>query len=146
MLSFDPNMNSGQRLRQVGLPHARGPEEHEDADRALRVLQPRARSPHGLRDRADRLALADHALVEELLHLEQPRRLLGGDPRQRDARPHGDDVADVLVAHHQLVAGALRLHLLLELLELRLQAHLALAQLGGVLVLLVADRLVLLAP
>ena len=61
----------GQRPGELGLPHARGAEEDERADRPLRVLEPGARPPHGLGDGHDRTVLADDPAVQLLLHVEQ---------------------------------------------------------------------------
>ena len=49
----------GQRARQLGLADAGRAEEHEAADRPVRVLEPGARAADRARDRRDRLLLAD---------------------------------------------------------------------------------------
>ena len=53
----------GQRLAQLGLADAGRAQEQERADRAVRVRQAGARTPHRIGDHADRLLLADHALA-----------------------------------------------------------------------------------
>ena len=61
----------GQRLGQLGLADARRSEEHERADRPVRILQAGARAAHGFRHRLHRLALADDALADLVLHAQQ---------------------------------------------------------------------------
>ncbi len=51
-----------ERLGQLGLADAGGAQEHERAHRPVRVLEPRARTAHGGRDRMDGFGLADDAL------------------------------------------------------------------------------------
>ncbi|KWT97198.1 hypothetical protein APY03_1758 [Variovorax sp. WDL1] len=60
-----------QRLAQLGLAHARGAQEEEGAGGPVGVRQARARAPDGVGDSADGLVLADHALVQLVLHLQQ---------------------------------------------------------------------------
>ncbi len=54
-----------QRLGQFGLAYPGRPKEVEGTDGALRVLQPRARSPQGPRYRTHRLLLPDYALMQD---------------------------------------------------------------------------------
>ncbi len=61
----------GQGLGQLGLANAGRTEEHERADRALRVFQPGACPPHRLGDGLDGFFLADDGLLEFLFHLQQ---------------------------------------------------------------------------
>ena len=93
----------GERARELGLPDAGGPEEDERAGRALRVLDAGARAADRLRDGDDRLVLADDALVELVLHPDELLRLGLGELEDRDARPHGDDVGDLLLADLRLL-------------------------------------------
>ena len=65
------NRNAGQRLAQLGLADAGGPEEQERAGRPVRIGQARARAADRVGDRGDRLVLADHALVQLGFHLQQ---------------------------------------------------------------------------
>src|SRR6185503_18479735 len=44
-------------------------------------------------------------------HVEQPLGFLGGDTGHRDARPHRDDLGDLLLVDRRLVAADLRLPL-----------------------------------
>ena len=50
----------GERTRRLGLPDAGGPEENEGADRAARILKPGPRTTNGIRNRRERLVLAQH--------------------------------------------------------------------------------------
>ena len=101
----------GERLGELRLPDAGRPEEDERADRALGILEPGAGPANGLGDDPDRLLLADDPVVERVLHVEQPLRLLLGDAGDRDAGPHRDDLGDLLLVDRRLVAGDLRLPL-----------------------------------
>ena len=88
----------GERAGELGLPDARRAEEDERAGRPLRILDPGAGAADRLRDGDDRRVLADHALVQLLLHADEPLRLGLGELEDRDARPHRDDVGDLLLA------------------------------------------------
>ena len=70
----------GQRPGQLGLADARRAQEDEGSDRPAGVLQPCPAAAHGLRHRHDGVVLADHPLVQVLLHSEQARRLLLDHP------------------------------------------------------------------
>ena len=72
--SSSPNMNSASALASNVLPTPRGPEEQEAADRPMRIFQTAAAAADRLADRLDRLVLADDALVQLVLHLEQAQR------------------------------------------------------------------------
>ena len=65
------NMNSASARASSVLPTPVGPEEEERADRAVGVLQPGARAPERVRDGLDGLVLADDALVQALLHVDE---------------------------------------------------------------------------
>ena len=104
------------------------------------VLDARAGAPDRLRDRDDRLALADHALVQLVLHVHEPLGLRLGELEDRDARPHGDDVGDLLLTDLGLLLPLLRAPLLLELLFLLRELSLLVAQARGLLEFLSLDR------
>src|SRR5207302_8804310 len=78
----------GERARELRLADAGGPEEDERAGRPFGVLQAGARAPDRLRDNFDRWVLADHALVQFVLHPHQLLRLGLGELEHRNARPH----------------------------------------------------------
>src|SRR5919109_301540 len=105
----------GERARQLGLADAGRAEEHERACRPLRVLEARARAPDRLRDDLDRLVLADHALVELVLHAHELLGLGLGELEHGDAGPHRDDVGDLLLADRRPPAALARLPGVLEL-------------------------------
>ena len=67
----------GERLGQLGLADAGRAEEQEGGDRPAAFAQAGAGEAHGVAHRLDRLVLADDALVQPLLHLDQPLALLG---------------------------------------------------------------------
>ena len=80
----------GERARELGLAHAGRAEEDEAADRPVRILQAGARAAERVRDRLDRLVLADDALVQPLLHLQRASRSrprAGGRPGSRSSAP-----------------------------------------------------------
>src|SRR6266487_2161744 len=133
----------GQRLRQLGLADAGRPQEDERADRTLGIFQAGARAPHRLRDRDDRLLLADDAIVQEVLHLEQPGRLIPLQSLDRNARPHADHLGDVLLSDIRALGDlgvAADAQVALDLGDSPQHALLALAQVGGQVVLLILDR------
>ena len=86
----------GQRARQLGLADAGGPDEQERADRPVGVLEAGARAPERIRHGLDRLVLADHPRVQALLHVHELLDLALHQARDRDPRPLGDDLRDVL--------------------------------------------------
>ena len=96
----------GERLRELGLADAGRAEEDERADRAVRILQAGARAPQRVRDGVDRRLLADDALVQPLLHVDELLHLALEQPVDGDLRPGGDDGGDVvlvdLLLHHRL--------------------------------------------
>jgi hypothetical protein len=61
----------GQRAGKFRLPHSGRAEKDERADRPVRVLQARARAPERVGHGLDGLVLADDALVQPLLHVDQ---------------------------------------------------------------------------
>ena len=63
----------GERAGQLGLADAGGAEEQERPDRPVRVGQAGAAAADGVGHRGDRLVLADHPLVEDLLHADELR-------------------------------------------------------------------------
>jgi len=127
------------------LPHAGGAHEDEGADRPLGILEPSSGTPNGLRDDVDRLLLADDALVQRILHVEQAIRLLGADADHGDPRPHADDLGDLLLGHDRDVLGRFLVPRGTQGVDLLLALRLLVAQAGGSLVVLGGDRLVLLA-
>src|SRR3989442_1318901 len=131
----------GQLLRQVRLAGPRRADEEEDADRAARVLQAGASAPDRPCDGRDGHLLPDDLRVERLLHLEELLGLLLGEPAHRDARPHGDDLGDVLIGHLRALLRLREEPVGLRLLELVLLRALRLAQRRGLLVLLLLHGL-----
>ena len=98
---------AGQRLGQLGLADACGAEEHERAHRPVRILQAGAGAAHGGRDRLHGLALADDALGQILLHVQQLLALALEHLVDRHAGPARDDLRHVVGRHrlfHQAAA------------------------------------------
>ena len=102
-----------ERARELGLADAGRAEEDERADRAVRILQPGARAPERVRDRLDGRVLADDALVQPLLHVDELLDLALEQPRDGNARPRRDDGGDVvlvdLLLHHRRLGRLLAL-------------------------------------
>src|SRR5205814_4471346 len=125
---------------------AGGTEDDDKPGPPLRVINPRTRAPDRLRDRLDRDVLADHPLVELVLH---PQELLGlnlGQLEDRDPRPHRDDVRDLLLANLGPVAALTALPLILELVLAVGELALLVTQVRGLLELLRLDRRLLRRP
>ena len=93
----------GERLGQQRLAHARRAEQQEGADGPARVLQIRARPAQRLANGGNRLVLADDDLLHFLLDGQQPLHLALLHPLQRNARPFGDDVQNVLFVHDHVL-------------------------------------------
>ena len=86
----------GQRLGQLGLADARRTEEDERTDRLAGIVQPGARTAHGVGNGRDGLLLPDDALVEFVLHVEQFLALRGQHARHGNARPARHHLGNVL--------------------------------------------------
>ena len=125
----------GQGAGQLGLADAGRPQEDERADGPIRILQPGAGADDRLGHRGDRLVLADDALVQLFLQVQQLLHLAFQQLRHRDAGPAADDLGDVLLVDFFLdePEGALLARQLLFLfLELAFQGgQLPVLQLGG---------------
>ena len=96
------NRNAASALVSSVLPTPVGPEEHERADRPVRILQAGARAAHRVGDGVHRLVLADDALGELVLHAQQLVALAFQHLVDRNAGPARDDLRDVL-GRHRLV-------------------------------------------
>ena len=106
-----PNMNSASALASSVLPTPVGPRKMNEPIGRFGSLSPaRAR-----RTALETISIAScwpmTRLVERVLHLEQALRLLLGDAGDRDARPHRDDLGDLLLADRRLVGRDLGLPL-----------------------------------
>ena len=134
-----------QRARQLRLTDAGRTAEDEAADRPLRILQARAAAPDRAADRLDRFVLADHPLVQLVLHVDQALGLGLTQARNRNASPTAHDEADIVFVDRRPVRLALLLPLFLLLVDLALQLALRVAQLRRALEVLIADRRFLLA-
>ncbi len=86
----------GQRFGQLGFADARRAEEDERADGFARVVEPRPRTPHGIRNGGDGLLLTDDPFVEFFLHVKQFFAFGGQHPRHGNPRPARNHLGDVL--------------------------------------------------
>ena len=101
--SSSPNRNSASVRASSVFPTPEGPRKMNEPVGRFGSLIPGARAADRLGDGDDRLLLADDALVELVLHADQLLRLGLGQLEDRDARPHRDDVRDLLLADLRLV-------------------------------------------
>ena len=88
-----------ERLGKVGLAHARGADKYEGAYRLVRLIQPRSCPADGAGDGGDGLVLADYALVQVLLQMQQLFALLLCELGDGHARPTADDIGNLLRAY-----------------------------------------------
>ena len=131
----------GQNFGQLRLADAGRAQEDEAADGALWILQPGASAPHRLADRLDRFILADDPFMELFFHSQQPLPLFTAHSIDRHTGPHRDDLGDIVGGDDGLV-GYLA-PAFAQLLELRLQLDLAVAQIDGIIEALRFERLFL---
>jgi len=113
--SSSPNRNSASVRASSVLPTPEGPRKMNEPVGRFGSLRPARRAADCLRHGLDGRLLADDALVQLVLH---PHQLLGLGLRQledRDARPHRDDVGDLVLTDGRAVAGLAGAPLLLEL-------------------------------
>ena len=78
------------------LPTPVGPRKRNDPIGRCGIRQTGSRSPDGAGHRGDRFVLADHPLVQDILHADELRHLALHEPRHGHAGPLGDDLGDVL--------------------------------------------------
>ena len=102
-------MNSASAFASSVLPTPVGPRKRKEPIGRLRVGEPGPRAPQRVGDRLDRLVLADHPVVQALLHVDQLLDLALHQAADRDPGPFGDDLGDVLLGHlvgeHRAAAG-----------------------------------------
>ena len=113
--------------------------EDERADGPLGILEPGTSPADRPRDGVDGLLLADDPLVQRVLHVQQPLRLLLGDAGDGHAGPHRDDLGDVLFGRRRRVSGHARLPVAAQLVELARAEVSASRSAGRTLVVLVVD-------
>ena len=107
------------------------------------VLQAGAGAAHSLGDADDGFILADDALVEFLLHVEETGSFLLSQPRDRYAGPHGDDFGDVFLGNLGAFLVAVGFPLSFQVAHVFREVQFAVAQFGGDFVLLGSDGFVL---
>src|SRR6266849_50137 len=122
--------------RQLGLAHASRPEKNERANRTLGIAESGARAANGVRNPLQCRVLADHALPEPILHVDQLLDFTLEHLRDRNASPLGDDAGDILFVYFFLQHSrlALAIHLRVELAQFVLRlAQQAIADLSDAL-------------
>ena len=131
----ESNMNSASARASSVLPTPVGPMNRKRADRAVGVLQPGARAAQRVGHGLDGLVLADHALVQALLHVHEllpprtPSACDTGMPVQRatTSATSSSSTSSLRKVRSDCSSRSLRLLLGDQLLEL---GDLAVAQLG----------------
>ena len=122
-----------------------GPAKMNEPFGRLGSLRPGALTTDRLRERRDRLFLADDALVQRLLHEDEAARLLFGELEDRDAGGLCEHLGDQSLIDHGVGCDIPAAPLLLEAQALREQGLLLVAQRRGLLEVLVLGCLLLLA-
>ena len=101
----------GEGLCKLRLANARGTEEEEAADGAVRVRDAGPRALDGLSHETHGLILTDNALVDDLVKAQQLFALALHQAADGDARPLAHDVGDLVfghgVVHHGVLARVL---------------------------------------
>ena len=104
-LAFAAVEDIGQCQRRFGLAHAGRADKQEDALRLVRILQIRPGRPHALRNRFQRMILANHPFLQQGLQVEDGIDLVLDHLAEWNPRPRrddlGDDMAIDLQRHHR---------------------------------------------
>ena len=97
----------GERLGQFGLTHTGGAEEQERSGRTVRVGDAGTRTAHRVGHGGDGFLLADHALAEVVLHVQQLLVFALHQAADGNAGPVGDDLSHRVGVHtvrdHRLI-------------------------------------------
>ena len=88
-----------QRLCKLCFAHARRAKEQKGADRPVGVLNAGAGADDGFRHFGDGFILANHALVEDILQVQQLLALALHQAGDGDARPTLDDAGNLFFGH-----------------------------------------------
>ena len=128
-----------QRPSELRLPHPRRSGENEGSDRAIRVFQAGTASSDGSRDRLYGIVLADHPLVDLVLHVDQALGLGRLELGHRDPGPTSHDKRDVLGLDFGAVLLTLLLPLLLFDADSILKRALLVPEFGGSFEILISD-------
>ena len=89
----------GESLGQLRLTHTGRTSEDEGTGRTVRILEACTRASNSPRDCLDCVLLADDALVQLVLHVDEPGRFLLGELEHGDAGPVGQHLGDLLLAY-----------------------------------------------
>ncbi len=136
----------GQCLGELGLAHPGRAQKQEGSHRFAAFAQAGAGQPHGIGHGTDRLVLSHQALVQPLFQVQQLFALFHRQLVDRDAGQARDDLRHVFRLDLCTAGGPLPLPVLDELLELGLLGFDALAELGGLVVLLARGHVILFTP
>src|SRR6185312_10344727 len=82
---------------ELGFANARRAEEDKAADGPVGIAQTGAVTPDSVRNKLHGLILADHALFEPVLHVDQLLDFAFEHAGHGDAGPLGDDAGDILL-------------------------------------------------
>ena len=101
----------GERLGQLGLTHTGGTKEQERSGRTVRVGDTGTRTTHRVGHGDDGFLLADHALAEVVLHVQQLLVFALHQAANGNAGPVGDDFSHRVGVHavrnHRLISRIL---------------------------------------
>ena len=105
------------------------------------ILETGAGAADGAGNRFDRFILPHDALMKDFLHVHKPCGLILRHARDRNARPQRHDFSHLFLAHGFHAFLALQLPVAARVLHFLQQALLLVAQVGGLLKILVLYRL-----
>src|SRR6267154_570872 len=88
-------INFSSLKRNSAFAHASRSEKNEGTNRPLDVREASAAAPHGVRNAAQRVVLADNALPNALFHVDELVRFALEQPAGRNSRPLANELGDV---------------------------------------------------
>ena len=91
------NRNCASARASSVLPTPVGPRNTKLPERPVGILQPRAGPANRIGDGVDGVVLADDALVQPLLHVDELLHFAFHQPAHRNVRPARDDLGDVFL-------------------------------------------------
>ncbi len=98
-VAFAVEQRLRKRLAQLGLADAGRPEEQERADRAVRVLDARARTQDRVAHALHRVVLSDDAPMQHFVEMQKLLALAFEQLGHRNAGPARHDLGDFLLGH-----------------------------------------------
>ena len=133
-----------EALGKIGLTYTRRPEEHERADRMIRIFQSDAVSLDGFHHLVDGTVLADDKLLQLRTHIAKALALSLSHALHRNASHHRHDIGNFLLCDSLSRFSLALLPFLLQETKLLLQFCLTVTVVGGELEVLRADGILLL--